>query len=183
MICIYQIENKITKDVYIGSSINFNIRKNQHINKLRRGKHHSIFLQAAFDKYEEANFEIKILEECSKCNIKDKEQFWIDLIKPLYNMCKKAYSTKGRKMTQETKEKLRKINLEKGTKPPDKTWKDKQRKVVQIELNTNKILNKFESLSEAVRSLGKPSYCSTNIGLVCKGKRQHIYGFKWEYLD
>lgn len=84
MKCIYQIKNKINNHSYIGSSNNFKSRQKRHLYDLRRGKHHSIYLQRAFVKYNEESFEFLILEETS--NLFEREQYWIDLLKPEYNV-------------------------------------------------------------------------------------------------
>lgn len=59
---IYQIRNIINKEIYIGSSINLEKRKSVHFSLLRSGKHHSIKLQRAFNKYGKENFKFEILE-------------------------------------------------------------------------------------------------------------------------
>lgn len=43
--------------MYVGQTIHFEVRKKTHLNSLRKGKHHSIKLQRAWDKYGEENFE------------------------------------------------------------------------------------------------------------------------------
>jgi hypothetical protein len=180
---IYKITNTATKDCYIGSSINIEKRKREHFNSLRRGKNNSIFLQAAFDKYLESSFVFEILEECEEYNLKEREDFYLGSIVPLYNLCKKAYTTKGVKVSEETKQKHRERNLRLGIKPPEKTWRDKMKVVQMIHPISEEVLKEFESASEAARSFGKPSYCGTNISKVCRGERELIYNFKWKYKE
>lgn len=180
---IYKITNLVTKDCYIGSSINIEKRKREHFNSLRRGKNNSIFLQAAFDKYLEEFFTFEILEICDPKLLKEREDFYLENIIPLYNLCKKAYTTKGVKVSEETKQKHRERNLRLGIKPPEKTWRDKMKIVEMIDPLSGEVLKEFESASEAARSLGKPSYCSTNISKVCRGERELIYNFKWRYKE
>ena len=62
---IYKIENQITKDIYIGSSVNLNNRKSRHFKDLEKSKHHSIILQRAIDKYKIENFKFIVIEYCS----------------------------------------------------------------------------------------------------------------------
>lgn len=69
---IYKIVNKINGKYYLGGTVNFHVRRLQHFNQLRLGEHHSIYLQRAFDKYGEENFEFIIVEKCN--NIKKREQ-------------------------------------------------------------------------------------------------------------
>ena len=53
---IYRIKNNITNQSYIGQTIDFNRRRNTHLNKLKQNKHDNPKLQAAFNKYGEDNF-------------------------------------------------------------------------------------------------------------------------------
>ena len=69
---IYKIVNKINNKYYLGSSKDFHVRKLKHFNELRKGKHHNIYLQRAFNKYGEENFEFIVLEECE--NTFEREQ-------------------------------------------------------------------------------------------------------------
>lgn len=82
---IYQILNKINGKKYIGSTSNVRHRKNDHFNKLRKNKHHSPKLQAAWNKYGEDNFEFKVLARCPKEYLPKLEQWFIDECKPEYN--------------------------------------------------------------------------------------------------
>lgn len=56
-----------------------------------------------------------------------------------------------------------------------------KRKVCQIDLKTNEIINIFPSISEAARTMGCKS--SSNIGSCCRGKRNKVNGFKWKYAE
>ena len=183
MIGIYKIENLITNDCYIGSSLVIETRKNQHFNSLYRGKNSSRFLQAAYDKYGIDSFTFEIVEICDEDVLMIKEQYYLDTVVPLYNMCKKAYSTEGRKVSEETKDKLRERNFKLGIKPPESTWRDRMRKVEMIDPNTNEVLMEFESMSEAARYFGKTGAFGTNISKVCKGLLKTSYKYKWQYKE
>lgn len=54
-------------------------------------------------KYGIANFSLYILEYCEPDIIIEREQFYLDLLKPEYNICKIAYSALGRKLSEEAK--------------------------------------------------------------------------------
>lgn len=67
---IYQIENLITHESYIGQTVDINRRKNTHFNNLRKNKHDNPKLQNSWNKYGEQefhfrywSFEINTLEE------------------------------------------------------------------------------------------------------------------------
>jgi len=108
---IYVIKNKVTNDVYIGSAKNFNKRWNGHKSKLRKKIHHSIILQNSWNKHKEKFFVFQIIEYVKDISkLIEREQYYLDLIKPKYNICKRAYSSLGRKPTEETRKKLRENN-------------------------------------------------------------------------
>ena len=107
MIGIYKILNKITNDFYVGSAIDVEKRFRHHKNRLRTEKHHNIILQRAWNKYGEANFLFEIIEEVNDKNILLlREQYYLDNLYPLYNICKIAGNTLGRKHTKKTRKKI-----------------------------------------------------------------------------
>jgi len=63
---IYQVQNVITGQRYIGRATNLRARMGDHRYWLRRGRHANGFLQASFQKYGEAAFEIRPLIVCSR---------------------------------------------------------------------------------------------------------------------
>lgn len=99
---VYKITNIITNDCYIGSCSSkkkLKNRLNEHFILLQNNKHHSIILQRAWNKYEFNNFTIEILETCPPNFCIEIEQYYIDIFKPKYNVCKKAGSRLGCKQT------------------------------------------------------------------------------------
>lgn len=85
MIGIYEIKNKVTGKIYIGSSKQIEKRWEQHLQALEKGEHHSILLQRAWNKYGKECFEFTIKEECREEELLLKEQKHLDL-KPEYNV-------------------------------------------------------------------------------------------------
>ena len=55
------------------------------------------------------------------------------------------------------------------------------KKIQQIDINTGKIINTFESVSDVYESL-KSQKCG-NIAKVCNGKQATAYGYKWKYVE
>lgn len=122
MKAIYCIINKITGKRYVGSAVDFYGRKRQHLSHLRRGIHHSPYLQRSWDKYKEENFDFIILETVEKKeNLILREQWWIDNTPSEYNACKIAGSSLGIKRRPETLKKIRLAIL--GVKHPE--WRNK----------------------------------------------------------
>jgi group I intron endonuclease len=105
---IYSIKNIINGKMYIGSSVNLYLRKNIHFKQLFNMKHHSIYLQNSYNKYGKNNLVFDIIEFVpNKIDLIKREQIWIDLLKPKYNIYKIAGSPLGYKHTDESKEKIR----------------------------------------------------------------------------
>lgn len=87
--CVYCILNIHTDDRYVGSTSNFSDRKGQHLYDLRHNKARSRNLQTAFNQYGEASFKFFILEEVltfDRQELIEREQYWIDQYKPIYNL-------------------------------------------------------------------------------------------------
>ncbi len=117
---IYCIENKINGNRYIGSSCDLYKRTHRHIRELRNNDHCNIRLQRAFNKYGENSFEFLTLLECDKSELLKAEQYFIDKIKPEYNILQKAGSPIGYRHTQGSKEKIRLSSI--GRIKPSKTY-------------------------------------------------------------
>lgn len=107
---IYAIKNLVTGDYYIGSSSQIGYRRFiQHRAALRANRHCNRYLQNAWNKHGEENFEFIILARCPKIKeaILFYEQYFIDLWRPKYNLCPIAGTRLGYKHTNETKRKIR----------------------------------------------------------------------------
>jgi len=78
MMAVYTIKNILDGKMYIGSSIDIERRKRQHLNSLLKNEHHSIHLQRAWNKYGKDNFVFEILDSnVTKENLREKEKEWI----------------------------------------------------------------------------------------------------------
>lgn len=106
---IYRIRNLKNGKLYIGSAKNLKIRYRSHRNDLKRQKHHSIILQRAWNKYGENNFIFEVIEKVSNLeNILEREQYYLDSLNPVYNICPIAGNCTGRKFSKESKAKMSK---------------------------------------------------------------------------
>ena len=74
-------------------------------------------INKALLKYGYSKFKLDILEFCDPKDLRKREQYYIDLLKPEYNVLKIAYSSLGYKHTKEALEKiysnLKNLNLKK----------------------------------------------------------------------
>ncbi len=103
---IYKITNLTNKKFYIGSAVNFHHRKRVHLHDLRKNKHHSIYLQRAFNKYGEKNFVFELIAKTPKEYLLKLEQWFINNLKPKYNIAKIAGSTMGIKLSEKSRKKM-----------------------------------------------------------------------------
>lgn len=87
---IYKIVNTINRSIYIGSTINLVRREHEHFYSLKNDFHHSKILQRAFNKYGRLNFKFEVIEECEVEKLLEREQYYIDTLKPSYNVSKIA---------------------------------------------------------------------------------------------
>ena len=119
---VYCIENTVNKKKYIGSSINVYKRRNRHFSELKNQKHKNIKLQHSYNKHGKDNFIFSVIEFIEDINkLIEKEQHYIDNLKPEYNINLIANSSLGVKRSEETKEKIRLANL--GLQHPE--WRNK----------------------------------------------------------
>lgn len=107
---IYRWINLVNQKTYIGSSafLEKRFRGYYSINHLEsRIKRARSQIYSAILKYGYSNFSLEILEYVSLSELISKEQYYIDLLKPEYNILPAAGSRKGYKSSPETVEKLR----------------------------------------------------------------------------
>ena len=141
---IYGIKNLINNKIYVGKTgMNFGDRWDNHKALLRNNKHDNLYLQHAWNKYGEENFEFIILEDCNIDELNDREIYWIkyykdqglaynihvggdgglNLGKHLSEETKRKIGEKNRKnmlgkiLPEKTKEKMRASHLGKKYKP------------------------------------------------------------------
>lgn len=104
---VYRIICETTSECYVGSTAYLTDRRSLHFQQLRRGVHANIHLQRAFNKYGEVEFLFEVLEKPPIEELIEREQHWIDTLKPAYNIRKIAESNLGLKTSEETKTKRR----------------------------------------------------------------------------
>lgn len=122
---VYQIVNLSNKKCYVGSTNNLSRRKRAHFYDLRLNKHHSISLQRAYNKYGKESFRMFVLESfdaSSREEILKKEQYYLDFLKPEYNICKIAGTQEGHTRSDEFKQKMSKLIKEKYDAGICKAW-------------------------------------------------------------
>jgi group I intron endonuclease len=126
---IYQIKNIKNNKIYVGSAVNLGRRKSRHFSELKSGVHGNEHLQRSYDKWGRKSFSFEVIEKVeNKKHLVEREQFYLDCLKPDYNMCSRAGSTLGSKRSEETRRKM--SESQKGKKHTEESKKkmSKQRK-------------------------------------------------------
>lgn len=114
MIGIYKITNLINNKIYIGSSKNLTRRLKNHFSSLKRNKHGNSHLQFSYNKYGLEYFNSEIIEECDLNILIQREQYYIDLLKPEYNKRIIAENNEGCMFSIIAKENMSKAMTGKG---------------------------------------------------------------------
>jgi len=139
---VYQIINLNNMKSYVGSAANptgIRKRKTRHLNDLRRGIHSNPHLQNAFKKHGEDSFIFFPLEFCPPEKCVEQEQFWMNLVKPEYNISPTAGSTLGVKQTDETKRKQGNLSRERWKNPDYRKKVSKSRQITNATPEYKKI--------------------------------------------
>lgn len=103
---IYEIRNQVNSKRYIGSAVNLRKRWQEHLNGLRHRRHHSQYLQRAFDKYGESAFLFEVLEQTEPEALVAREQHFLDTLAPEYNIASTAGSQLGCRRSPESRRKM-----------------------------------------------------------------------------
>lgn len=115
-------------------------------------------IERALLSYGFSNFSLEILEYCSKNDVLSREQHYMDLLKPEYNIVKTAGSTIGYKHTPETMAKMRAFVLSDEVKEKKTLAAIRagaaNRKAVLVENTLTNEATEYESMTEAGKALG-----------------------------
>lgn len=115
---VYCIENLFDGKRYVGSSsASILERPWKHLAELRRSKHGNFRLMRAWKFCGPNAFDISVLEFCPPEKCIEREQWWMDRLKPEYNINPTAGSPRGRKQRPESIEKTRRPHLGRRASP------------------------------------------------------------------
>jgi group I intron endonuclease len=130
----------------VGSSaLDLDDRWSQHKSDLRKNKHDNQHLRNAWNKYGAKNFIFVVLEIVEPLKCLEREQFYIDNIKPKYNICKIAGSPLGYKHTIESKLKMS-INAKKHNL-------SRKIPIQQLNKKTKTLIKVWDSMSDAAQNI------------------------------
>ena len=177
---IYKIESKDGK-IYIGSAVNIKNRWSSHKSKLTKNKHHSKHLQRAWNKYGADYFTFSILEVVEdKSKLIYYEQVWINIMlssldsHDIYNECKIAGSSLGRKLTKEQLKKHSEIRKGKCFTEEHKNALSGTYKLISPE----GVITEITNLRAFCRKYG---YAHSNFSRLLNGRCKSAY--KWKRIE
>lgn len=154
---VYRWTNKINGNTYIGSSVNLSVRMYSYYS-LRYLAKSNRPIDRALLKYGFSNFTLEILEYTDINNVLDKEQYYMDLYKPQYNIVQKAGSTLGYKHTQKSLDKMREFILSDEVRArkalSTKNATASRSMSIVVENIKTKVKQEYSSLTEAGSALG-----------------------------
>jgi group I intron endonuclease len=143
---IYMITNKLTKDIYIGQSINISNRFKNYFNLSYIKSKDSYIINRALLKYGYSNFSVTILEYCDKSNLLVRKQYYFDKLNPQYNILKIAGSSLNSKHSEETKNLMSNKKVRENNPLFGKTHRESS-----IELMRQKALNREHLLNTKLK--------------------------------
>lgn len=97
---VYMWVNTINNKRYLGSSTDLQRRFSAYFSVAYLTKYNTSMIHRALLKYGYSNFSLHILEYCNKEDLIAREQYYLDLYKPEYNVLKVAGSSFGWKQSE-----------------------------------------------------------------------------------
>jgi group I intron endonuclease len=173
---IYKIRNVVNNKFYVGSTVNTEIRFKAHRRHLRKGKHQSPHMQAAWNKYGEDCFKFEVIEHVENPeDLLKAEQLWLNehAGKPYcYNWATDASAPmRGKKHTVETLLKIKENRV--APKGDNHYGKD----VPRTEETKAKISAKCLGLPNKMKGKKHSEQSRLNIAAAVKrGEDSHFYG-------
>jgi len=141
---IYKITNIKNNKFYIGSTNNLIRRKKEHFSLLKRNKSHCKILQRAYNKYGELYFTFEVLAYCPIEYLFKLEQWFVDNLKPQYNICLIDVSVPiGIPKSIEGRKRIGEANKYKTH--PDFGWKPR---IIEKLDENNTVIKEYSSLKE-----------------------------------
>jgi group I intron endonuclease len=108
---VYALICRVTNKNYVGGSVNLAHRLLDYMQPAYLAKQANRPIVRAIVKYGVVNFAFIVLETCNPSETLTREQYWLDLLNPDYNLCRKAGSTLGVPLSVEAKAKLSTAHL------------------------------------------------------------------------
>ena len=209
---IYKITNDINGKIYIGKTLStIEQRFKEHCQDYLKERNEKRPLYNAMKKYGIEHFHISIIEECDESILSEREIFWIDKLNTYYTGYNATLGGDGKilynysEIAKRLKEYPYAIQVAKEFNCHPDTIKniahiyhiqlkslykeDKKKQIARLDKNTEKVLEIYESLQDAMLWCVKNKYCpscgtgvASHISDAAKGKRKTAYKFKWKFI-
>lgn len=155
---VYLWKNLINGKMYVGSSVNLRRRLLQYYNAEYLERNDSMRICRALLKYGYSNFSLTILEYCDPKDCLVREKYYIDLIKPEYNLSQNPHSPQlGLKHTIEARAKMSEKSLGVSKSEAHRLKLSladpKSEAIIVTDLTTNTTTG-YNSMSAAAKALG-----------------------------
>lgn len=128
---VYKMTNIKSNDFYIGSSRNIYNRYYSHWHMLKNVDHPNSKIRNHASIFGKDTFIFEVLEYCDEKIMKDREQYYCDLLKPTYNAWPTVYSAKNRTYSEKQKKTLFKYhpikNIEAFKEMHRKLWAERKK--------------------------------------------------------
>lgn len=161
---IYEFFNLENGKRYVGSSKDIYNRLHEHYHNLKNNKAYNKHFQSAWNKYGEDSFIYNILEFCSE-NIRfEREQYYIDVINPEYNLTNYVIANTDHEVSDECKKKISETLKKKYASGEIKVYKQEHAwiKCYIYNIRTFKFECECKCLADAARLLGKKKTIDQN---------------------
>jgi group I intron endonuclease len=169
---IYCIINLKNNKWYIGSSKNIRLRLWDHRSTLRHNNHDNPHLQNAWNKYGEEYFDYYIIERCDEQITLEREQYYLDLCKPQYNINTTTFKPPCTPETRKKQSITRKAKMATGEIPITHN-----KHIYKYDLNGN-FLEEYISIRRAAAA---NNMCPSQIFHMLNGQHKQGGGFLWSY--
>lgn len=174
---VYKITNIVTGKFYIGSSLcSIYTRIARHKSDLLKNKHVNEHLQNSFNKHGLKAFKVDILEYCEKNVVIQREQYYIDTLKPHFN---KIFQIITMEWTEESRKRISESLKEAyrtGRKKPSP--QDVNYKAVDQYTLDGKFVATYKSVIFGAKA---HNTAQQNIANSCNNPKHTCKGFKWEW--
>lgn len=163
---IYMIVNLLNGKRYVGSSVDIYNRLHEHQFNLIKNKAHNVHLQSAWNKYGEDAFIWTVLEFCEKDKRFDREQYFIDFIKPEYNFTENVVANFGHSPSKECRQKISETLKKRYAAKEIVTYKQQHAwiKCYLYDANTYKLISEFENMRE----------CASYLNITCNSTEKLV---------
>jgi len=167
---IYRWVNKDSGKSYVGSATNLGKRLYNYYNTKYLMRNDYMIISRALLKCGYSNFILEILEYCEPSNVIAREQFYLDFLKPEYNILVKAGSSLGFKHLLETKARM--SEARKGKTHSEETKAKLSGAALGRKLSEETIAKMSEAHTGKIRS----EETKSKISEAMRGKKNPLFG-------